>query len=78
MNSQVQFLAWLENKLQEGYDVTEWEAANRLTEFRRKQRNFMGLAYENMSASGPNASLPHYTPFKSSSKMIDRETPYLK
>lgn len=73
----VQFLAWLENKLQEGYDITEWEAANRLTEFRRKQRNFMGLAYENMSASGPNAALPHYTPFKSRSRMIDRETPYL-
>ncbi|KAM6501799.1 Creatinase/aminopeptidase [Amanita muscaria] len=73
----VQFLAWLENKLQEGYDITEWEAANRLTEFRRKQRNFMGLAYENMSASGPNAALPHYTPLKSNARMIDRETPYL-
>ncbi|KAF8633799.1 hypothetical protein AX15_001241 [Amanita polypyramis BW_CC] len=73
----VQFLAWLENKLQEGYDITEWEAANRLTEFRKKRRNFMGLAYENMSASGPNAALPHYSPLKSKGKMIDRDTPYL-
>ncbi|KAJ3780724.1 hypothetical protein F5050DRAFT_1574524, partial [Lentinula boryana] len=32
----VRFLAWLEDKLNQGYDVTEWEAAHRLTEFRRK------------------------------------------
>ncbi|KAF8317040.1 Creatinase aminopeptidase [Amanita rubescens] len=73
----VQFLAWLEGKLQEGYDITEWEAANRLTEFRRKKKNFMGLAYENLSASGPNAALPHYSPLKSAARMIDRESPYL-
>ncbi|KAF8634266.1 hypothetical protein AX17_004223 [Amanita inopinata Kibby_2008] len=73
----VQFLAWLENKLQEGYDISEWEAANRLTEFRRTKRNFMGLAYENISASGPNAALPHYSPLKSAAKMIDRDYPYL-
>ncbi|KAK2464776.1 hypothetical protein APHAL10511_003194 [Amanita phalloides] len=73
----IQFLAWLENKLQEGYDITEWEAANRLTEFRRKKKNFMGLAYENLSASGPNAALPHYSPLKSVCRMIDRGTPYL-
>jgi len=38
----------------------------------------MGLAYENISASGPNASLPHYSPKRSTARMIDRETPYLK
>jgi len=43
-----------------------------------KQKKFMGLAYETISASGPNAALPHYTPKKHSAKMIDRETPYLK
>lgn len=38
----------------------------------------MGLAYENISASGPNAALPHYTPKKRACSMIDRNTPYLK
>ena len=37
----------------------------------------MGLAYENISASGPNAALPHYVARKSTARMIDRETPYL-
>ncbi len=51
----VRWLAWLEEKLQQGYDITEYEAAWRLTEYRRKNKNYMGLAYENISASGPNA-----------------------
>jgi Xaa-Pro aminopeptidase len=38
----------------------------------------MGLAYETISASGPNAALPHYTPKKATARVIDRETPYLK
>ncbi|KAI0746192.1 Creatinase/aminopeptidase [Earliella scabrosa] len=73
----VRWLAWLEQKLQQGYDITEYEAAWRLTEYRRKQKHYRGLAYENISASGPNAALPHYVPHKATARMIDRETPYL-
>lgn len=51
----VKWLAWLDYKLSQGYDITEYEAAWRLTEFRRKGKNYMGLAYENISASGKNA-----------------------
>ncbi|KAG5221586.1 Creatinase/aminopeptidase [Salix suchowensis] len=74
----VRFLAWLEVKLSEGYDITEYEAAFRLTEFRRRNKYYMGLAYANISASGPNAALPHYVPHKATARMIDRDTPYLK
>ncbi|KAF8907938.1 peptidase M24, structural domain-containing protein [Gymnopilus junonius] len=73
----VRFLAWLEAKLAEGYEITEYEAGFRLTEFRRKNKHFMGLAYENISASGPNAALPHYSPRKSTAAMISRDAPYL-
>ncbi|TRM70242.1 peptidase M24, structural domain-containing protein [Schizophyllum amplum] len=72
------FLAWLENKLAQGYEVTEWEAGHRLTEFRRQYKpEWMGLAYENISATGPNAALPHYSPRKGSALVISRDTPYL-
>ncbi|KAG5638225.1 hypothetical protein H0H81_001226 [Sphagnurus paluster] len=74
----VRFLAWLENKLNDGYDITEYEAASRLTEFRRSGKHFMGLAYKSISATGSNAALPHYTPRKSTARMIERDTPYLK
>lgn len=73
----VKFLAWLEDKLARGYEITEYEAAFRLTEYRRSNKHFMGLAYENISASGSNAALPHYSPTKSTAAMIDRDTPYL-
>lgn len=71
-------MAWLEAKFAEGFDITEWEAAFRLTEFRRKNKNFMGLAYENISASGPNAALPHYSPKKATAAIIRKDVPYLK
>ena len=74
----VRWLAWLEDKFSKGYEITEYEAAQRLTEYRRKNEYYEGLAYENISASGPNAALPHYTPRKSTAKLIDKETPYLK
>lgn len=61
-----------------GTDVTEYEAAFRLTEYRRKNKNFVGLAYQNMSATGPNAALPHYTPRKATAACISRDTFYVK
>jgi len=73
----VRFLAWLEQKIMDGYEITEYEAAWRLTEYRRMGMNYMGLAYENISASGPNAALPHYVPRKTTARFIDRSTPYL-
>jgi len=73
----VKFLAWLENKLAQGYEITEYEAAFRLTEYRRGNKHFMGLAYENISASGPNSALPHYSPRKTTAHMIRRDVPYL-
>lgn len=73
----VRFLAWLEGKLADGYDITEYEAASRLTEFRRHNKHFMGIAYKSISASGANAALPHYTPRKNPPTMIERDSPYL-
>jgi Xaa-Pro aminopeptidase len=73
----VQFLAWMDEKMSKGFEITEWEAAWRLTEFRRKAKNYMGLAYETISASGPNAAFPHYHPLKSESYIISKDTPYV-
>jgi len=63
--------------LSEGYDITEYEAAFRLTEYRSPNKHFMGLTHEAISPSGPNAALPHYSPTKSTVAVINRDTPYL-
>jgi len=73
----VQFLAWMDEKMSKGFEITEWEAAWRLTEFRRKAKNNMGLAYETISASGSNATILHYHPLKSDSYIINKDIPYL-
>lgn len=51
----VRWYAWLDEKMVRGYEVTEYQAAHRLTEYRAREELFHGLAYENISASGPNA-----------------------
>ncbi|KAG9075188.1 hypothetical protein FS749_013163, partial [Ceratobasidium sp. UAMH 11750] len=71
------WFAWLEEQLRAGNTITEWEASEMLTQFRKQGEFFMGLAYENISATGANAALPHYTPTKGLSSAIDVHTPYL-
>jgi Xaa-Pro aminopeptidase len=73
----VQFLAWMDEKMSKGVKISEWEAAWRQMEFRRKAKNYMGVAYETISASGPNASFPHYHPLKRDRYIISKDTPYV-
>ncbi|KAJ7239839.1 peptidase M24, structural domain-containing protein [Mycena rebaudengoi] len=73
----VRFLAWLDTKLSNGYNITEWEARQCLIRFLQVGEYFLGLARPIMSASGPNAARPHYWPPRSTAQKIDRETPYL-
>ncbi|KAF8532523.1 hypothetical protein JB92DRAFT_3080697 [Gautieria morchelliformis] len=75
--SMVRWYAWLDEKIAHGYEITEYEAGHRLTEFRSRSELYQGLAYENISACGPNAALPHYTPPRHDSRVIDRNSPYL-
>ena len=74
----VRFLAWLESKLAKRYDITEYEALWRLTEYRRKNRHFLHHAYAPISASGSNAALHHHTPEKNDVSFISVDLPYLK
>lgn len=58
--------------------ISEYQAAEKFEEIRSKGDLYAGFdAYEAISASGPNAALPHYeTPVKNS-RIIDIKTPYL-
>jgi len=73
----VRWYAWLDEKIAHGYEVDEYQAGQRLNEFRRRSELYMGNAYENISACGPNAALPHYTAPRHDSRVIDRNSPYL-
>ncbi|GAA5868614.1 hypothetical protein JCM1840_005510 [Sporobolomyces johnsonii] len=67
---------WLEEELRTR-KVTEWEAAEKLTRYREKNEYYAGLAYENISATGGNAALPHYAPSPDNDVPISMHSPYL-
>ena len=49
------WFAWLDQKIRDGFEVTEWEASEKLNDFRREMPLYVGLADESVSATGPNA-----------------------
>ena len=71
------FLYWLENSVADGRTVTEWEASRMLTDFRAQIPGYRGNSFENISAYGPNAALPHYSTPRSGSAVIEPHGLYL-
>ena len=72
------FLKWLEESVTaasrgERPAVDEWEASLKLSSLRREIDGFRGESFENISAYGPSAALPHYvTPQRGSRKLEAR------
>ncbi|MCQ2183835.1 MAG: aminopeptidase P family protein [Bacteroidales bacterium] len=69
------FLYWLECEAAE--NVTEWEASERLTALRAEIHGYRGNSFENISAYGKNAALPHYSTPREGSAQIERHGLYL-
>ncbi len=55
------FLHWLETEVAFGREVTEWEASEHMTALRAEIPGYRGNSFENISAYGPAAALPHYS-----------------
>ena len=64
------FLHWLETEVASGRDIDEWEASEKLTWFRSQIPGYRGNSFENISAYGPGAALPHYSTPKEGSALI--------
>lgn len=71
------FLHWLEKEVASGREVTEWEASERLTSFRAGIPGYRGNSFENISAYGPSAALPHYSTPREGSSVIRPYSLYL-
>lgn len=56
-----EFMAWLCAAYQDA-PLSEFEAAQALEQFRRRNRSYLGPSMPIMSASGANSSKPHYVP----------------
>lgn len=64
------FLYWLEHEVAERGEVSEWEASEKLTSLRAEIPGYRGNSFENISAYGENAALPHYSTPRHGSAMI--------
>lgn len=71
------FLYWLEREVSSGREVTEWEASEMLTSLRAEIPEYRGNSFENISAYGPGAALPHYSTPKEGSAVIRPQGLYL-
>ena len=71
------FLYWLETSVQGGARVTEWDASEKMTFFRSQIEGYRGNSFENISAYGANAALPHYSTPRAGSAEIKPRGLYL-
>ncbi len=71
------FLYWLEREVAAGHEVTEWEASVKLTSLRSQIPGYRGDSFENISAYGPHAALPHYSTPQEGSAVIEPRGLYL-
>ncbi len=71
------FLFWLEQEVNSGRELSEWEASEKLTSLRAEIPGYRGNSFENISAYGANAALPHYSTPETGSAVIQRHGLYL-
>lgn len=73
-----QYFSWLEHQLTvEKASLDEVTAADKLEELRSKQKNFVGLSFDTISSTGPNAAVIHYSPERGNCALIDPKAVYL-
>lgn len=72
------FFSWLENELVNKHELIDELAADaKLTEFRQQEKNFVGLSFATISATGANGAVIHYKPIKGECAVINPEKIYL-
>ncbi len=73
----IEYFAWLESELQSGSWLDEVQAADKLEEIRSKGERFVGLSFDTISSTGPNAAVIHYSPERGNCSTIDVNQIYL-
>lgn len=73
-----EYFAWLEETLvQRAETLDEVQAADKLEAIRSKGEHFMGLSFDTISSTGPNAAVIHYKPERGNCSTIDPKAIYL-
>ncbi|KAI2642788.1 aminopeptidase-like protein [Xylaria nigripes] len=74
----IEYFAWLEDQLMvKKATIDEVEGADKLEACRAKHKDYVGLSFDTISSTGPNAAVIHYKPERGSCSMIDPKAIYL-
>lgn len=71
------YLAWLEQTVKAGTEISDYDASEKSQEFRAQMPHFQGLSFNTISSSGPMAAVIHYAPAKDSKEMVRQDQVYL-
>jgi Xaa-Pro aminopeptidase len=73
-----EYFAWLENELvNKGTVLNEVDASDKLEDIRSKHKLFVGLSFDTISSTGPNAAVIHYKAERGNCSIIDPKAVYL-
>ena len=73
-----EYFAWLEDELvNRGSKLDEVQGAGKLEQIRSKHKHFVGLSFDTISSTGPNAAVIHYKPEPGNCSVIDPKAIYL-
>lgn len=64
--------AWLDEALEQGQEITEWDVSEKLHEYRSRSAEFIEESFTTIAAVGANAALPHYTPKKETAALLTK------
>ncbi|EPQ53720.1 Creatinase/aminopeptidase [Gloeophyllum trabeum ATCC 11539] len=71
------YFAWLEEQLNNGVELNESQAADKLEEYRSQLDLYKGLSFTTISSTGPNGAIIHYSPDPSDCAIIEKDQIYL-
>ena len=66
------YFAWLEEALNEGKEVNEWQGAEVLENYRKELELFKGLSFTTISSTGPNGGMFFVPPCVSLAGRLER------
>ena len=70
------YLFWLKKNIYKK-NITEISAAQKLLEFRKKNKEFKFLSFPTISGTGPNGAIIHYKPTKNTNRKLKKGDIYL-
>ncbi|SAL99769.1 hypothetical protein [Absidia glauca] len=72
-----QHFAWLAHELGNSATIREYDAAQHLESMRQQHKDYVGLAFDTIAATGAHGAIIHYQPSPTDSSIIDPRQLYL-